>query len=125
MPTVLLIEDDTESRKRIARLFAGLGWETIEAGDGATGIELALSKRPDVVVCDLLLPKISGLQVCRAIREKLHTPKIIVMAGRIYNIDRDTVEEAGGDGYFVKPLKWEKLAAVIKRARRAFPISTA
>src|SRR5450759_2375575 len=117
MPTVLLIEDDAESRKRIARLFARHGWDTIEAEDGAAGIDLALAERPNVIVCDLLLPKMSGLQVCRAIREKLDSPKIIIIAGRNYDIERDAVLEAGGDGYFVKPLKWEKLAAVIKRPR--------
>jgi phosphoribosyl 1,2-cyclic phosphodiesterase/DNA-binding NarL/FixJ family response regulator len=118
MPTALLIEDDAESRKRIARLFARHGWETIEADDGAAGIDLALERQPEVVLCDLLLPRISGLQVCRAIREKLDLPKIIIVAGRIYDIERDAVVEAGGDGYFVKPLKWEELAKIFKRARR-------
>jgi phosphoribosyl 1,2-cyclic phosphodiesterase/DNA-binding NarL/FixJ family response regulator len=118
MPTALLIEDDAESRKRIARLFARHGWDTIETEDGATGIEVALAQPPNLIVCDLLLPRISGLQVCRAIREKLASPKIIIMAGRIYDIEPSAVFEAGGDGYFVKPLKWEKLAAVIKRPRR-------
>jgi phosphoribosyl 1,2-cyclic phosphodiesterase len=60
----------------------------------------------------------SGLQVCRAIREKLDLARIIVMAGRRYDIDREAVLEAGGDDYFVKPLKWEKLAAALKRPRR-------
>lgn len=118
MPTALLIEDDAESRKRIARLFARHGWDTIEAEDGAAGIELAFAQPPNLIVCDLLLPRLSGLQVCRAIRERLHLPKIIIMAGRVYDIEPDAVLEAGGDGYFVKPLKWEKLAEVIKRARR-------
>ena len=118
MPTVLLIEDDVESRKRVARLFSDHGWEVIETGDGKLGVELAFTKRPDAIVCDLLLPKMSGLQVCRAIREKLDSCRIIIIAGRHYDIERDAVLEAGGDGYFVKPLKWEKLAAVIKRPRR-------
>ena len=118
MPTVLLIEDDAESRKGLARLFANRGWDTIEAEDGAAGIDLAFAHRPAVIVCDLLLPRISGLQVCRAIREKLAAPKIIIMAGRAYDIERNAVLEAGGDDYFVKPLKWEKLATVIKRPRR-------
>src|SRR6267143_3838339 len=118
MPTALLIEDDVESRRRIVRLFARHGWETIEADDGAAGIDLAFDRRPEVIVCDLLLPRISGLQVCRAIREKLDSPKIIVLAGRVYDIERDAVLEAGGDGYFVKPLKWEELAKIIKRPRR-------
>ena len=118
MPTALLIEDDAESRKRLARLFVRHGWDILEAEDGAAGIDLAFARRPNVIVCDLLLPRLSGLQVCRAIREKLDAPKIIIVAGRIYNINRDAVLEAGGDGYFVKPLKWEKLAAVIRRPRR-------
>jgi len=118
MPTALLIDDDAESRKRIAHLFARHDWDTIEAEEGATGIDLAFAQRPNVIVCDLLLPKISGLQVCRAIREKLASPKIIIVAGRTYDIERNAVLEAGGDDYFVKPLKWEKLAAAIRRPRR-------
>jgi phosphoribosyl 1,2-cyclic phosphodiesterase/CheY-like chemotaxis protein len=118
MPTVLLIEDDVESRKRLARVFVRHGWEVIEAIEGKAGIELAFAKRPDAVVCDLLLPKMSGLQVARAIREKLDLTRIIIMAGRRYNIDRKAVLQAGGDDYFVKPLKWEKLAAALKRSRR-------
>ena len=118
MPTVLLIEDDVESRRRVARLFAKHGWEVIEALEGKAGIDLAFGKRPDVIVCDLLLPKMSGLQVCRAIREKLDLAKIIITAGRRYKIDRDTVLEAGGDGYLLKPLQWAPLAAAIKRPRR-------
>ena len=118
MPTVLLIEDDAENRKRIAHLFARHDWDVIEAEDGAAGIDLALTQRPSLVVCDLLLPRISGLQVCRAIREKLALPKIVVMAGRVYDIDRNAVFEAGGDDYFVKPLTWNKLAGAIKRPRR-------
>src|SRR2546430_561192 len=118
MPTVLLIEDDVESRKKVARLFHRHGWDVLEALEGKPGIELAFAKRPDAVVCDLLLPGMSGLQVARAIREKLDLARIIIMAGRRYDIDRDAVLEAGGDDYFVKPLKWEKLAAAIKRPRR-------
>ena len=118
MPTVLLIEDDAENRKRMARLFADHGWDIIETEDGATGIDIAFSQSPNLIVSDLLLPRISGLQVCRAIREKLKAPKIFIIAGRIYDIDRKAVLEAGGDHYFVKPVTWKKLAAALKRPRR-------
>src|SRR3954469_23855971 len=101
MPTVLLIEDDVESRRRLARLFAKHGWEVIEALEGKAGIELAFAKRPDAIVCDLLLPKMSGLQVARAIREKLDLTRIIIMAGRRYNIDRAAVLAAWGGDSFV------------------------
>src|SRR2546421_10106552 len=99
MPTVLLIEDDAESRKRIANLFARHDWDTIEAEDGAAGIDLALAQLPNLIVCDLLLPRISGLQVCRAIREKLALPKIIIMPGRLHENDPNAVVERGADEY--------------------------
>jgi len=118
MPNVLLIDDDVENRKRTARLFAGKDWEVIEADDGAGGIDLAFKHRPNLVVCDLLLPKLSGLQVCREIREKLTSAKVIITAGRHYNVDREAVLDMGADEYLIKPLKWEKLAAVVKRSPR-------
>ncbi len=118
MPNVLLIDDDVENRKRTARLFAGKDWEVIEADDGAGGIDLAFKHRPNLVVCDLLLPKLSGLQVCREIREKLTSAKVIITAGRHYHVDREAVLDMGADEYLIKPLKWEKLAAVVKRSPR-------
>src|SRR5207247_764167 len=91
------------------------------------GIDLALQHEPALVVCDLLLPKLTGLQVCRAIREKLESAKIIITAGRHYDVDRDAVLDTGADEYCIKPLKWRKIAAVIKRAprrRRKLPSQT-
>ncbi len=118
MGDVLIVEDDAKSRKRVGRLFTRNGWKVIESGDGVRGIHLALERRPKVIVCDLLLPKLSGLQVCRAIREKLPSSKIFIMVGRNYDIARAAALEAGADDYFVKPLRWEKLAVAIKRSPR-------
>src|SRR5438477_5956552 len=118
MPTVLLIEDDAEGRKRIGRLFARHDWSVLEADDGVQGMEIAFAQKPEAIICDLLLPKMSGLQICRALREKLESTKIIIVAGRHYDVDRAVVLEAGGDDYFVKPLKWDKLEKALKRKRR-------
>src|SRR5438067_11567317 len=118
MPTVLLIEDDAEGRKRIARLFARHEWNVLEADDAVQGMEIAFAQRPEAIVCDLLLPKMSGLQVCRALREKLHATKIIVVAGRHYDVDRSATLVPGGDDYFVNPLNWEVLAKALQRHTR-------
>ena len=118
MPTVLLIDDDVDDRKRAAALFGEKGWDVVEADDGTRATELALEYRPSVIVCDLLLPKASGLQVSRAIRENLASARIIITAGREYEVDGDTVLEAGVDGYFVKPLSWQRIARVLKRPLR-------
>ncbi|HEY3661634.1 MAG TPA: response regulator [Chthoniobacterales bacterium] len=115
MATVLLIEDDAESRRTTAELFARDDWNILEAGDGEVGISLALEKRPELILCDLLMPKVNGFQVCRAIRQQLQRSKIIIVSGRDYGVDRKSAIEAGADEYLVKPISWEKLREVIER----------
>jgi phosphoribosyl 1,2-cyclic phosphodiesterase/CheY-like chemotaxis protein len=115
MPTVLLIEDDAESRRATAELFLREDWKTLEAGDGEAGIRLALESKPDLILCDLLMPKANGFQVCRSIRQLLHRTKIIIVSGRDYGIDRTSAIEAGADEYLVKPIRWENLREVIDR----------
>jgi CheY-like chemotaxis protein len=115
MPTVLLIEDDDETRRATSELFARDKWTVFEAGDGEVGIELALRHRPDVILCDLLMPKANGFQVCRAIRQQLQPTKIIVISGRDYGVDRASALEAGADEYLVKPITWEVLSSSIER----------
>jgi phosphoribosyl 1,2-cyclic phosphodiesterase/ActR/RegA family two-component response regulator len=115
MATVLLIEDDAESRRTTADLFARENWTIFEAGDGEAGINLALEHRPELVLCDLLMPKANGFQVCRSIRQQLQRTKIIVVSGRDYGVDRTSAIEAGADEYLVKPIFWENLRDVIER----------
>jgi phosphoribosyl 1,2-cyclic phosphodiesterase/CheY-like chemotaxis protein len=115
MPTVLLIEDDAESRRSTAELFAREDWTILEAGDGEAGISLALERRPELILCDLLMPKANGFQVCRAIRQQLQRSKIIIVSGRDYGVDRTSAIEAGADEYLVKPISWENLHEVIER----------
>ncbi|MGI8435682.1 MAG: response regulator [Chthoniobacterales bacterium] len=113
--TVLLIEDDEEARRATSELFLREHWTVLEAGDGEAGIALALQHRPQVVLCDLLMPKANGFQVCRALRQQLQQTKIIVISGRDYGIDRTSALEAGANEYLVKPVTWENLTAVIDR----------
>ena len=114
MPTLLLIEDDAESRRATAALFDGV-WKVIEAGDGEEGIQLALEHRPDVILCDLLMPRTSGFQVCRAVRQQLPPAKIIVFSGRDYGVDRESALDAGADEYLIKPLTHAQLMEAIER----------
>jgi phosphoribosyl 1,2-cyclic phosphodiesterase/CheY-like chemotaxis protein len=115
MPTVLLIEDDAESRRATGELFAREDWNVLEAGDGEAGISLALERRPELILCDLLMPKANGFQVCRAIRQQLPRSKIIIVSGRDYGVDRTSAIDAGADEYLVKPISWENLHEVIER----------
>jgi phosphoribosyl 1,2-cyclic phosphodiesterase/CheY-like chemotaxis protein len=117
MRTILLIDDDEACRLPAAELLRRDHWNVIEAEDGGSGLDLAVKSRPDVILCDLLMPRVNGYQVCRAVREHLelrHT-KIIVVTGRDYASDRKSAEEAGADGYIVKPLEIPKLKELLDR----------
>lgn len=121
MPTVLLIEDDAESRRATADQFKAHGWSVIEAGDGDEGIAVAMRERPDVILCDLLMPKTNGFQVCRSIRQKMSTAKIVVFSGRDYGVDRLSAFEAGANEYLIKPLSWKQLCEAIERIAPELP----
>jgi phosphoribosyl 1,2-cyclic phosphodiesterase/ActR/RegA family two-component response regulator len=115
MPSVLIIEDDENGRRAVAKLFAQADWKVFEAADGDSGVELALRNRPEVILCDLLMPKSNGFQVCRTIRQQLQPTKIIVVSGRDYAVDRATALEAGADEFLLKPITWEVLRESIDR----------
>ena len=121
MPRVLIIEDDAENRRVMAQFFAREDWKVSEAKDGDAGLELALRDRPELILCDLLMPKSNGFEVCRCIREKLQPTKIIVVSGRDYGVDRTSALEAGADEYLLKPITWELLSSTIDRLLPEIP----
>jgi phosphoribosyl 1,2-cyclic phosphodiesterase/ActR/RegA family two-component response regulator len=121
MPRVLIIEDDAENRRVMAQLFTREDWKVLEAKDGEAGLELALRNRPELILCDLLMPKSNGFEVCRSIREQLQPTKIIVVSGRDYEFDRRSALEAGADEYLFKPITWELLSSTIDRLLPEIP----
>jgi phosphoribosyl 1,2-cyclic phosphodiesterase/CheY-like chemotaxis protein len=121
MPRVLIIEDDAENRRVMAQFFTREDWKVLEAKDGDAGLELALRNRPELILCDLLMPKSNGFEVCRSIREQLQPTKIIVVSGRDYGIDRRSALEAGADEYLFKPITWEVLSSTIDRLLPEIP----
>src|SRR5438270_9432335 len=121
MPSVLIIEDDADSRRAMAELFAREDWKVFEAEDGDAGVNLAVQHRPEVILCDLLMPKSNGFQVCRTIRQQLQPTKIIVISGRDYAVDRASALEAGADEYLLKPITWELLRDAIDRLLPEIP----
>src|SRR5512133_1196582 len=121
MPRVLIIEDDPKSRHALAGLFAREDWKVLQAPDGDVGIELALRNRPELILCDLLMPKSNGFQVCRTIREQLQPTKIIVVSGRDYEVDRTSALQAGADEYLLKPITVPLLSSTIDRLLPEIP----
>lgn len=107
MKRVLVVDDDDDMRALMTMLLSG-SFEVSSAADGAAGLELAKRLRPDLVVLDLLMPKMHGFEVCRRIREDadLKGTKVLISSSKSYQNDvRTTVDETGADDYIVKPFE--------------------
>lgn len=116
MKSALLIDDDTISHKVLSRALSAAGWAVLEAGDGEEGIQLALRHSIDAVICDLLMPRCNGFQVCRTLREKpgqFPGLKIIVTTQRGFATDRLNALESGADHYLVKPVLAQEILALL------------
>lgn len=118
MKTVLLIDDDAAFRSILSELLRSAGWNVLQAEDGEIGLKLALDHRPEIVLCDLLMPRCNGFQFCRALharRSFLPDTRIVVTSGSGYAIDRITALESGADEYVTKPLSADQLFALLER----------
>lgn len=117
MKTVLIIDDDAQYRRLMAEILQSHGWRVWESGEGEAGLDDVRKHRPDVVLCDLLMPRVNGFQVCRAIRANstLRHTKIVVTSGRDFEADRTAARDAGADEYLTKPIQPQELIALLQR----------
>lgn len=118
MKTVLIIDDDRNLRQTLSSWLLNEGWHVFEAEDGEAGLSLAKQHRPDVVLCDLLMPRCNGFQVCRSLRANkgdFADTKIVVTTGSGYATDRVNAFEAGADEYLVKPIIPTELSRLLNR----------
>ena len=111
--TVLIIEDDANTAELIAVYLKNDGFKTFKAFDGEAGLSLAKRHRPDLVILDLMLPKIDGWEVCRRLRKSSEVP-VIMLTARGEEIDRVTGLTMGADDYVVKPFSPRELVARVK-----------
>ncbi|MEV0634316.1 response regulator transcription factor [Streptomyces sp. NPDC050619] len=118
MPRVLLIEDDRAVREGVALALRRLGHEVTAAETGEDGLDRLRSFRPDVVVLDLMLPCLPGLDVCRGMRSLDQTLPIIMATARGDDEDIVVGLEAGADDYVVKPVQARVLEARIRAVLR-------
>ena len=111
MNKVLIIDDDPLYRKVIGEILEKHGWLVLDADEGEAGVELARTHHPKVVLCDLLMPRSNGFQVCRTLRgdTSLRGTRIIVTSGRQFESDRQAAFAAGADQYLVKPIDINEL----------------
>ena len=124
MPTanILLVDDDEEIRASLRRSLTLEGYKIAQAADGAQALRLARDAPPDLVVLDVMLPEVDGLEVCRRLRAADETLPIIMLTARDAVPDRVAGLETGADDYLVKPFAFEELLARIRvRLRRREP----
>jgi two-component system KDP operon response regulator KdpE len=116
-PAILVVEDDTETRRVLVRELASLGYRTDEAVDGRAAINRWEAHRPDLVLLDLGLPDLDGIQVIRRIRRDASTP-IVILSGRYAEREKVEALDAGADDYVTKPFGVDELNARLRVALR-------
>ncbi len=118
MTTILVIDDDESLRDTIAVLLEREGFRTITHADGKSGLDAALSAKPDLVLVDLRLPVLGGVEVCKQIRAARMDTPIIVLSAVGDEIDKVLMLEIGADDYIVKPFGTRELIARIRAVLR-------
>jgi phosphoribosyl 1,2-cyclic phosphodiesterase/ActR/RegA family two-component response regulator len=113
----VIIDDDEDYRRLMCELLEQHGWKTLGARDGEEGIRLVKESKPAVVVCDLLMPRCNGFQVCRELRRdpSLRSVKIVVSSGRQFAADLQAAHEAGADEYLAKPAQADQVLLLLAR----------
>lgn len=118
--TILIVEDEQDIRELLAYNLEKEGYATVQAADGKEGLELARSRKPDLILLDLMLPKMDGLAVCRELERDSGTVRIpiIMLTARGEDVDRILGFELGADDYVVKPFGVPELLARIRTTLR-------
>jgi DNA-binding response OmpR family regulator len=123
---ILIVEDEPAMVAGLRDNFEYEGYDVISAGDGAAGLELALADNPDLVVLDVMMPRMSGLDVCKQLKAKRPALPIIMLTARGQEIDKVVGLELGADDYVTKPFSIRELMARVKAVlRRVSPQAAA
>ena len=111
--TILIVDDEKPIVDILVYNLEKEGYNTLEANDGVAAIDTALSKKPDLILLDIMLPKMDGLTVCKKIRSSLNVP-ILMLTAKDEEIDKILGLELGADDYITKPFSVRELMARIK-----------
>lgn len=117
MGKILIIEDNPANMKLAVFLLDGAGYVVLQAQDAETGLALAHSEQPDLILMDMQLPGIDGLSATRQLKSNPVTQKIKIVAltGMAMKGDEDRIRKAGCDGYIPKPVLYESFLGTIKQ----------
>lgn len=115
--SILIIDDDNELTDMLTQFLATEGFDVVSVHDGENGVKRALNQSFDAIVLDVVLPKLNGFEVIKAIREHMETP-VLMLTARVDDIDRIVGLEIGADDYLPKPCNPRELVARIRAILR-------
>jgi len=118
MTRILIVEDEPNMVAGLRDNFEYEGYEVLTASDGAEGLGRALNDAPDLVVLDVMMPKMSGLDVCKQLKAKRPSIPVIMLTARGQEVDKVVGLELGADDYVTKPFSIRELLARIKAVLR-------
>ena len=111
--TILVVDDEKTIVDMLVVNLEKEGYKTLEAYDGEEAIKVALDKHPDLILLDIMIPKVDGLQVCKKIRQSMNVP-ILMLSAKDEEIDKILGLELGADDYITKPFSVRELMARVK-----------
>src|SRR5881296_4265400 len=118
MARILIVEDEPNMVAGLRDNFEYEGYEVITAPDGVAGLERALNEAPDLVILDVMMPRMSGLDVCKQLKSKRPSLPIIMLTARGQEVDKVVGLELGADDYVTKPFSIRELLARVKAVLR-------
>jgi len=122
MQRILIIEDEAPMRTALADLLAAEGYRALAAADGARGLERALAEKPDLILLDVMMPKLDGFAVCAELRRLANAVPVLMLTAKGQIEDRVNGLDAGADDYLIKPFSTDELLArvraLLRRAER-------
>src|SRR5438067_13780471 len=123
MSGILIVADEPAMVAGLRDNFEFEGYDVITAPDGVAGLERALNEAPDIVILDVMMPRMSGLDVCKQLKSKRPSLPIIMLTARGQEVDKVVGLELGADDYVTKPFSIRELLARVKAVmRRARPV---
>ena len=117
MHDILIVEDNEKNMKLVRDVLQAKGYATIEAVTGEDGVRLATERKPDLILMDIQLPGIDGIEALRRLRANPETAKIsaVAVTASVMQQDRKHIMEAGFDGYLGKPIGLKELLETVRR----------
>jgi len=118
MERILIIEDETPMRTALADVLAGEGYRALTAPDGESGLRKAVEEKPDLILLDIMMPKLDGYAVCAELRRLENPVPVLMLTAKGQVEDRVTGLDAGADDYLVKPFSTKELLARVRALLR-------